>query len=95
MGYILRVVTDYNLLENITRLIFTHTSTIGIKYYEIKSVCMNKEFKEVSTSNYGKIKLKECTYKDIKKSYPEFESLKEASKKFNVSIAKIKKDIKF
>ena len=57
MGHILRVVTDYNILENITRLIFTHTSTIGIKYYELKSVCMNKEFKEVSTSNYGKIKL--------------------------------------
>ena len=44
MGHILRVVTDYNLLENITRLIFTHTSTIDIKYYELKSVCMNKGF---------------------------------------------------
>ena len=57
MGHILRVVTNYNLLENITRLIFTHTSTIGIKYYELKSFCMNKKFKEVSTSNYEKIKL--------------------------------------
>ena len=93
MGHILRVVTSQNELDNMIKIIFTYTTTIGVKYYNVDSICMNKEFKEVLTSNYGKIKLKECTYKDIKKVYPEFESLKEASNKFNVSINKIKSEL--
>lgn len=94
IGHILKVVTSQSLKEQMIKLIFNYTKTIGVKYYKVECVCMNKEIKEVQTKDFGTIKINECTYKDIKKTYPEFESLKEASKRYNVSPSHIKNELK-
>ena len=82
-GYILGVLVRSDLVEKAEELIFQHTSTIGIRKRVLERTCMERDNKEVNTP-YGPVAVKQCRWKHIEKSYPEYESVKAAAEKAGV-----------
>ena len=81
-GVILSVMAKGSDLEKMREMIFTHTSTIGIRERQLERTCMARENREVMTP-YGQISVKVCSWEDVKKFYPEYESVKMAAQKSN------------
>ena len=77
-GFILSVMVKAPLLDKVRELIFTHTTTIGIRERQLERSCMARTHKEVSTP-YGNIAVKVCSWQNIEKFYPEYESVKAAA----------------
>ena len=82
-GYILGVLVRSELVEKAEEVIFQHTSTIGIRKRVLERTCMERENKEVQTP-YGPVAVKQCRWKNIEKSYPEYESVKAAAERAGV-----------
>ena len=77
-GYLLRVMVRGELLETMENLIFTHTSTIGIRKTPLVRSRMKRENIDVKTP-YGTISVKKCSWGDMVKFYPEYESVRSAA----------------
>ncbi len=76
-----------------TRLFFRYTSTRGVRYSFCRRSMMKSGFYDADTE-YGRIRIKTNTYCDIKKSKPEYESVKAAALKKGVSPDEIIKSIR-
>lgn len=74
-GYLLRAIVTGENLEAVRCAIFRNTTTIGIREMPVNRTCMGREIIAVKLP-YGEVKVKKCTYRDIVKFYPEFESVK-------------------
>ena len=74
-AYLLGVICSEEKLDNLEEIIFTHTTTIGIRKHESLRTTLNREIKTVSTP-FGDAKVKVCTYHDKTFYYPECESIK-------------------
>jgi uncharacterized protein (TIGR00299 family) protein len=77
-AYMLGVICNYENIEKMEEIIFTHTTTIGIRKYETKRTIMNREIKTLATP-YGDALVKVCSYHGKKYFYPECDSIKELS----------------
>lgn len=86
-AYKLTVLTLENQLENLEKIIFKNSSTIGIRRYKTKRRELQREILEFD-SEYGKIRIKESYSEDIKKYYPEYEDVLKVAKKGNLSFEK-------
>ena len=74
-AYLLGVIcSDYDI-KCMEEIIFTNTTTIGIRRQEVSRTILNRETITVTTP-YGDALLKICTYQDKKYYYPEYESVK-------------------
>ncbi len=87
-GYILSVMVPAENVETMEDLIFRHTSTIGIRKRPLERSCMAREKIKVETSA-GIVEVKKCSWKDIVKFYPEYESVKAAAQKTGVDFRQI------
>ena len=87
-GYILSVIVPGELVERAEDLIFEHTTTIGIRKRPLERSCMMREQLETATE-YGMIAVKKCSWKETVKFYPEYESVKSAAEKANVSFKQV------
>lgn len=74
-GYLLRVVAQHNDIAVLEKVIFSTTSTIGIRRYPVERSCMSREVLTVNTP-YGDVLVKKCTWQDVERIYPEYESVK-------------------
>ena len=74
-AYLLGVICSEEQLEKLEEIIFTHTTTIGIRKHESSRTTLNREIKTVSTP-FGDAEVKVCTYHDKTFYYPECESIK-------------------
>lgn len=74
-AYLLRVIADEAHLPEIERIILENTTTIGLRKFPVERTCMKRENVEL-TLPFGTVKAKRCTYRDIKRCYPEYESVK-------------------
>lgn len=91
-AYKLTVLCNEENLEEIKRIIFKETSTIGIRMYKVIRECMNREFKMVDTP-YGQATVKISTFDEIVKMAPEYEDCKRLAIENNVAINEIYKEI--
>ncbi len=73
-GSQLNVICDEEKIEELERIIFTHTTTIGIRKIKMERSVLRRQIKEVETP-YGPAKVKICDVGEIKKIYPEHESV--------------------
>ena len=64
--------TDVPIMEEI---IFTHTTTIGIRKSPVFRDCLPREIRTISTP-YGEADVKVCYYGDRTFAYPEYESIR-------------------
>lgn len=79
----LTVICGEDKAEELEQIIFTETTTIGIREYPLGRSVLNREEKEVETV-YGKAAVKQVTFGDMTRAYPEHDTVKKLAKKNKV-----------
>ncbi|MFV0465502.1 MAG: nickel insertion protein [Lachnospiraceae bacterium] len=75
-SYLLTVLCRRQDTEKMEEIIFLDTTTIGIRKSIMKRRILQRKHLEIETT-LGTVKVKECTYHNIKRYYPEYESIAE------------------
>ncbi|PIE99117.1 MAG: hypothetical protein CR988_00235 [Treponema sp.] len=88
-AYLVSILLKKADFDAISKIIFIHSSTIGFKVKEVSRVEMERKIVSKNTS-FGSIKIKECSWKGIKKSSFEYEDLKRIAVENKMSIEKVK-----
>ncbi|ROR25303.1 hypothetical protein EDD66_11165 [Mobilisporobacter senegalensis] len=81
-AYMLGVICDEEKLSLLEEIIFTHTTTIGIRKHEDTRTTLGREVRKVATP-YGDALVKVCTYNQNTFYYPEYESVKKICLEYN------------
>ena len=79
----LTVICKEDQVEELEQIIFTETTTIGIREYPLRRSILDREEKEVETV-YGKASVKQVFLGKMTRSYPEYETVKKLAKKSKV-----------
>lgn len=79
----LTVICREDKVEEMEKIIFTETTTIGIREYPLRRSVLDREEKEVETV-YGKASVKQVSLGKMIRSYPEYETVKKLAKKSKV-----------
>ena len=74
--------------KKFSQVIFSETSTLGIRVTKSARYCMNREFVKVNT-RYGDVRVKIARIGDIHKFAPEYEDCKSIAQKTGLPITKI------
>ena len=61
--------------DRMTELLFRETTTIGVRRIVMDKIMMDRRIETVD-SPIGKVDVKVCSFGDVRRSYPEYESLK-------------------
>jgi len=80
-------------LDKLEKIVFSETSTIGIRKIEVLRSIMDRSSHMINTK-YGEIHVKKVVYGDIVKCTGEFEDMKKAAIKYNVPIQSVYDEIK-
>ena len=89
-AYKLTVICDEKDTEAMEYIIFTETTTIGIRKRTEKRTCLERSFDTVDTK-YGKLDVKKILKDGKEVVYPEYSSAKELAVKNNVALKEIYK----
>jgi hypothetical protein len=79
--------------EEFLKLIFKHTTTLGVREYKCNRYGLNRKSKVYNTS-FGKVRVKESEGYDIKRRKPEYEDIARISGETGKSIGEICEQIK-
>lgn len=79
----LTVICGEDKAEEMEKIIFTETTTIGIREYPLGRSILDREEKEVETV-YGKAAVKQVTFRDMTRAYPEYDTVKKLAKRNKV-----------
>lgn len=79
-AYLLGVITSEKELPVMEELIFTHTTTIGIRKQEMKRTTLERSFQTVKTP-YGEATVKVCSFQNKTYYYPEADNIRSLSEK--------------
>ena len=80
--------------EELINIILTETTTIGLRFYDVKRRVLQREIKLIETE-FGKVRVK-CSRigDDILKATPEYEDCKRLAKKLNIPLIEIMRRIR-
>ena len=78
--------------EEMVRLLFKHTTTIGIREYRCGRSTLARRFEQRKTA-WGEVSVKVCEGYGVEKVKAEFEDLAKIAKEENLSIKDVKKEI--
>lgn len=87
-AYRLTVTCRKEGMENLQKIIFKETTTIGIRYRFESRMELKREIIEVDTK-YGKLKAKKVINGDEVYIYPEYESMKKIAKENNIPLKEL------
>jgi uncharacterized protein (DUF111 family) len=80
--------------EQLIKIILMETTTIGLRFHEVKRRVLQREIKLVDTE-FGKVRVKFTKFgDDILKATPEYEDCKKIAKKLNMPLMEIMRRIK-
>lgn len=88
-GVLLSVMCREEKQEELVKLIFQHTSTIGIRQNRLNRIILQRE-ETVLDSQYGKIRVKAAKGYGISKQKMEYEDLRKAAENTGLSIMEIR-----
>lgn len=92
-GIKMTVLCKENNLDKIAFILFSETTTIGIRYYKVERKILKRVIKEVD-SKFGKIRVKISGNENIVKKMPEYEDCKRLAKKNKVPLINLISQIK-
>ncbi len=93
-GIKLTVLCNSKEKENLMKIIFEETTTIGLRFYEAGRQTLEREIKEINTS-LGKVKVKiSKPGSRIIKTAPEYEDCKKLAKKRNMPLIEVMERVK-
>ena len=87
-AYRLTVVCNEEKMGLLQKVIFTQTTTIGIRYRKEQRTVLKRQIKEIETP-LGKLQVKEVEIDGEKRFYPEYESAKKLALKHQCSLQEI------
>lgn len=89
----LSILCKENLLEKMKEIVFTNSTSIGIREHKVKKNMLRREELIVETV-YGPIRIKQSFYNGkLVRSKPEFEDCKKLAEKHQISISEIEKAV--
>ncbi|MPW26069.1 nickel pincer cofactor biosynthesis protein LarC [Alkalibaculum sp. M08DMB] len=91
-SYMFSVICNNDDCELMKKLIFKHTSTLGIRVHNYRRYIMNRRLEDFNSS-LGQVRIKIGTYKDIIKRTIEYEDAKNIAKTNNMSVGNVLKTI--
>lgn len=91
-GILLSVLCKPDRKEELIRILFAETTTIGVRYTLMERSIMKRKF-SIKRTPYGKIRIKENYYGDLQKNTLEFEDCKQIARKYNLSIREVYKEL--
>lgn len=83
-AWVLSVIATEDRIEELERIIFRDTTTIGIRRQRMERTVAERKNETVQTP-YGEATVKVCSYRDITKVYPEYESVARLAKETGVA----------
>ncbi len=87
-SYQINVLCDESTRETLTKLLFLHTTTIGVRYCTMQRSVMQRQTRFVETP-YGRAAVKHCVYADIVRDYVEYESAKQLAEQHNAPLFEV------
>ncbi|HCT89786.1 MAG TPA: nickel pincer cofactor biosynthesis protein LarC [Lachnospiraceae bacterium] len=87
-GYQLNVVCDEARISELEQIIFRETTTIGIRRIRMERAVLERERRTVATS-FGDIEVKVCSSPDVRKVYPEYESVAAVCRRENLPFDRV------
>jgi uncharacterized protein (TIGR00299 family) protein len=87
-GTVLSVVSEKGKVDELTKIIFTETTSLGVRKYSVERVKLPRQIKKVKTK-YGTIRVKVSNYDGIGKISPEYEDCKKAAAAKKISFLKV------
>ena len=88
-GQLLQVLAPSGLAEDLSRLIFEETSTIGIRKYPVQRTTLDREWVEVETE-YGSVRVKVAKLNgEVLNFAPEFDDCARIAREKNVPLKKV------
>lgn len=91
-GIILTCLANPQYEDKMVQLIFTHSTTFGIRKQVFTRYTLEREVIETET-RFGPIRVKTGKYRGITKSKPEYEDIAAAARKHNVTIDEVIKEL--
>lgn len=92
-AYALSVMCKPEQEEELVKIIFKHTSAVGMRRSEVDRVIMDREPTTVETA-YGTVKANKFSYEDIEKTSLEYADVKRLADEKDISINEIYKTIR-
>ncbi|WP_311562070.1 nickel pincer cofactor biosynthesis protein LarC [Peptoniphilus duerdenii] len=92
-AYKLSVIAKRTNVKSMAKLIFKHTTSIGVRFTKYRRFEMDRTFEDVETK-YGKVRKKILKYEDIEKESYEYEDLKKLATENNMSIEEVRLNLK-
>lgn len=86
-AYKLSVLCDYDKIEEVEDIIFSNTTSIGIRKIPVERTILDREMINISYDNLN-LKYKKVSHKESTYVYPEYQSAIELSRKEGLSIKK-------
>ena len=88
-GALLSIITDHDKIEDILSVIFSETTTIGIRMYHAERIKLQREVVIVATQ-YGDVRVKISKYKDqVKNIAPEYDDCKKIAAEKNIPLKNV------
>ncbi len=91
-AYKLTVLCGDDFVDMAENIIFSETTSIGIRIRKEERVCLKREMRQVETK-FGMLKVKAVQCLEGEKVYPEFESAKELATDNNVALMDVFREI--
>ncbi len=92
-GVVLTVLCGEETIKNLAEILFTETTTIGIRFHEASRIVLEREIKEVKT-RFGKIGIKGSKLPDgTVKFTPEYEDCRRIARKNKVPLLEVIKKV--
>ncbi len=87
------ILCDSSKREILTELLYTETSTLGVRIKEVERACLPRETVKVETE-FGKIDVKMAKYNGkIVNAKPEYEQIREIALKSNKSMREVEREV--
>lgn len=92
-AYKLSVIAKRTNVKSMAKLVFKHTTSIGVRFTKYRRFEMDRTFEDIDTK-YGKVTKKILKYEDIEKESYEYEDLKKIATENNISIEEVRSNLK-
>ncbi|WP_318615625.1 nickel insertion protein [Sporosarcina sp. YIM B06819] len=88
-GILLQLLCSQENLEKMKHILFTETTTLGVRYYPLSVHRLERKFRTV-TIKWGTVTVKEGIYDgQVIQSSPEFEECKKIAEQHNIALKKV------
>jgi NCAIR mutase (PurE)-related protein len=91
-AYLLRVMCMENQIAEMEALIFTHTTTIGVRRFPAERTALPRRIEEIETP-YGPAQVKICLHGETEYAYPEYESVRRICEATDLSYQTIYQEV--